>query len=205
MSDNVERLHRALVDAIHKSRGGDFEQPVTVSEIYQTLLPYRAARAAVGFEMNADYEYALLRLLAGEGGLARLEPIEVRESLRDELESPNPNVTLYRQFANCDVWVAPTSDTHAPDDWRDEEPDEPEFDDDDVTVVNQPPTALPASVGVQPQQCAFCGGDLPPGRFVNFCPHCGNDLAQRPCANCGEILEPMWKFCANCGTPVPSE
>src|SRR5687768_8744585 len=92
MDKNVERLHRALVDAIRTSRGEDFASPITVSEIYQKLLPYRAARAAVGFEMNADYEYALLRLLAGEGDLARLEPIEVQESLRAELESPNPNV-----------------------------------------------------------------------------------------------------------------
>jgi predicted RNA-binding Zn-ribbon protein involved in translation (DUF1610 family) len=201
--DNVERLHRALVAAIRQTRGDNFDQPVTVSEIYQTLLPYRAARTVVGFDMNADYEYALLRLLAGEGGLARLEPIEVRESLRNELESPNPNVALYRQYANCDVWVAPTFTGDSPAGWTAEEPDDPDFEeDDDVSIVNQPPTAVPVMASPLPQQCAFCGGELPAGRLLNFCPFCGNDLAQRPCSNCGEFLVPMWKFCANCGAPA---
>jgi hypothetical protein len=202
MDNNITRLHRALVDAIRSTRGDDFDQPVTVSEIYQRLLPYRAARAAVGFEMNADYEYALLRLLAGEGDLARLEPSEVRESLRSELDSPNPNVGLYRQYANCDVWVAPATVARDLEEPAEEE-NMPEPDDEDVSVVNQPPAAAPLGSATRQHQCAFCGGELPPGRFVNFCPFCGNDLSQRPCSNCGEILEPMWKFCANCGAPSP--
>jgi hypothetical protein len=103
---HLERLHAALVDALRASRNPPFEQPVTVAEIYQDLVPYRLVRVELGFEMNADYEHTLLRLLAGESELARLEPREAAEELRDELDSPNPNVGLFRKFAGCDVWIA---------------------------------------------------------------------------------------------------
>ena len=220
MDNNVERLHRALVDAIRTSRGEDFAHPITVSEIYQKLLPYRAARAAVGFEMNADYEYALLRLLAGEGDLARLEPIEVQESLRAELESPNPNVSLFRDYANCDVWLTPREEDddddvdihieHAPRNGTrfvpvdDDDDDEEIFTEDELAIEPEDDEEPHAAQAVpMPQtskhQCSFCGGDLPVGRLVNFCPYCGNDLTRRPCASCGEILDPMWRFCISCG------
>lgn len=224
MDTSVERLHRALVTAIAQARDGDLARPVTVSEIYQQLLPYRLARTAVGFDMNADYEYALLRLLAGEGNLARLEPGEVRETLRSELESANPNVSLFREYANCDVWVT------APPKWVFEMVDEPEpvipqYDasedeevellledevEEDVPPHSHVPQAAQAPVAPAAPQapqaavatCAFCHNDLPPGRLANYCPHCGHDLSERPCPACGEILEPMWRFCANCGTKV---
>ena len=221
MDNSVEKLHRALVTAIAQARDGDFNRPVTVSEIYQQLLPYRAARSAVGFEMNADYEYALLRLLSGEGNFARLEPGEVRETLRSELESPNPNVSLFREYANCDVWIT------APPKWVFEMVDEPdpvipqlseESDAEEIEIVLEdaveeeedasslsPP---PARVAAQPlpaaaiQHCAFCNGELPAGRLANFCPHCGSNQSQQPCPGCGELLEPSWRFCANCGTKI---
>jgi hypothetical protein len=232
MDKSVEKLHRAIVTAIRQARGDDFDQPVTVSEIYQQLVPYRTARAVIGFDMNADYEYALLRLLAGEGDFARLEPAEVREILRGELESPNPNVSLFREYANCDVWIA------APPAWLSDVLAEPELElpaaAEDVEVPElaeatparppeparaavpapaaapaapTPPPApapVPTIAGARPQECGFCGGELPPGRLVNFCPYCGNDLSRRPCPSCGEVLEPRWRFCANCGTPVES-
>lgn len=102
----VERLYAALTDAMRSGRPRAFDAPVTVAEIYQDLVPYRVVRATLGFELNADYEHALLQLLAGAGGLARLEPEEAAAELRDELRSPNPNVGLFRKFAACDVWIA---------------------------------------------------------------------------------------------------
>lgn len=103
--DIVARLHLALVQAL-RNRGPDaLDRPVTVAEIYQDLIPYRVARAVAGVELNADYEHALLRLFAGEGGRVRLEPATAREELLRELNSPNPNVSLYRKFAACDAWI----------------------------------------------------------------------------------------------------
>lgn len=104
----VEKVHACLADALRRSRPDPFGSPVTVAEIYQDLVPYRRIRTAVGFQMNADYEHTLLRLLAGEGGYARLEPSEARDELRAELAMPNPNVGLFRKYAACDVWITPT-------------------------------------------------------------------------------------------------
>jgi hypothetical protein len=104
----VERLHGLLAEALRRSRTEPFVAPVTVAEIYQDLVPYRAVRSSLGFHMNADYEHTLLRLLAGEGDRVRLDPPEARDELRSELDTPNPNVGLFRKFAACDVWVTAT-------------------------------------------------------------------------------------------------
>jgi len=53
--------------------------------------------------MNGDYEDALLRLLAGEGGFLILESEPALRDLRTELETSNPNTGLYREFAAIDV------------------------------------------------------------------------------------------------------
>jgi hypothetical protein len=47
--------------------------------------------------------------------------------------------------------------------------------------------------------CKFCGGTLPEGRAVTYCPNCGQNLAAKHCAGCGTELDPAWKFCVNCG------
>ncbi|MCI0435751.1 MAG: zinc ribbon domain-containing protein [Gemmatimonadetes bacterium] len=111
----VSRVHACLADAMRRTRLDPFGTPVTVAEIYQDLVPYRRIRSAVGFQMNADYEHTLLRLLSGEGGYARLEPSEARDELRAELESPNPNVGLFRKYAACDVWITPAELPPVPD------------------------------------------------------------------------------------------
>jgi hypothetical protein len=105
--DTLDRLYQRLADALQQSRREPFVAPVTVAEIYQELVPYRVVRDDVGFAMNADYEHALLRLLAGEGEWLRLEPGTAREMIVRELKSPNPNVSIYREYAGCDVWVRP--------------------------------------------------------------------------------------------------
>jgi hypothetical protein len=107
--DLVERMHACLAEALERTRPQPFGSPVTVAEIYQDLVPYRNVRTELGFDMNADYEHTLLRLLSGEADLARLEPSEARDELRRELDSPNPNVGLFRKFAACDVWIAARS------------------------------------------------------------------------------------------------
>lgn len=248
---SVVQLHRTLVDAIRRTRPGALDHPVTVAEIYQDLVPYRTARE-VGFAMNADYEYALLRLLAGEGDLARIEPREVRDKLRMELEAANPDVGLFRNYAACDVWVNVGDAEVSPEDeltlvldqlasWEEEfvgpaaamaaasQPPSPppivaEASEEETADVfeaeeGQPePSQRPrfeiatslaeTTEDTEPEaetaivSCTFCGGELPGGRMVNFCPFCGSDQSQQPCPACGEMLEPLWRFCISCGTRV---
>ena len=50
--------------------------------------------------------------------------------------------------------------------------------------------------------CRYCGGTLPDGRRLTFCPHCGQDLTIQQCPACGTELEIGWKFCTTCGRSV---
>jgi len=52
--------------------------------------------------------------------------------------------------------------------------------------------------------CRYCGGALPQGRRVTFCPHCGQNLAIQRCPACSTELELGWKFCTTCGRAVAS-
>ena len=52
--------------------------------------------------------------------------------------------------------------------------------------------------------CRYCGGALPQGRRVTFCPHCGQNLAVQRCPACSTELELGWKFCTTCGRAVTS-
>jgi hypothetical protein len=103
----VARLHEALVDEIRVRRPASLGAPFTVAEIYQELVPYRTHRDAIGAAMNGDYEHALLRLLAGEGGYVILDSEPARKRLEEELASPNPNTGIFREYAALDVKLNP--------------------------------------------------------------------------------------------------
>lgn len=104
MADQVlERFHRALIEEIQTQRPEYLTQPFTVAEIYQNLVPYGSHRDRIGVEMNGDYEDALVRLLAGEGGYLIVDSEPALESLQAELEAPNPNTGVYREYAAVDV------------------------------------------------------------------------------------------------------
>src|SRR5688500_16257838 len=76
------------------------------------------------------------------------------------------------------------------------------------SVSSPPPSpAAASSLGTMmnvpvPEGCRFCGGTLPEGREVIYCPHCGNNLSVSRCPACGSELETGWKFCATCGRSV---
>ncbi len=57
--------------------------------------------------------------------------------------------------------------------------------------------------GVSPRKgsapCAFCGGALPFGRAVIYCPHCGQNVGVVHCPSCGTELDVGWRFCITCG------
>ncbi len=48
-------------------------------------------------------------------------------------------------------------------------------------------------------RCGYCGGRLPAGRTVNYCPHCGQSQTFTRCPECQAELELGWKHCINCG------
>lgn len=224
-SDRVlERFHRVLIEEIRAHRPEYLTSPFTVAEIYQNLVPYGTHRDRIGVEMNGDYEDALLRLLAGEGGYLILDSEPALKQLRAELRSPNPNTGLYREYAAVDVRLNPTYLDLSPVAERElprglEEPAArarapaadlalAEAALDGLHVV--PPGAdvfprpgvAPAPEG--PRTCQWCRAELPPRQNLNFCPFCGTDLKVVPCGRCGEELEPEWRFCIACGAEVRS-
>ena len=72
-----------------------------------------------------------------------------------------------------------------------------------VEAARAAPAALSSMSGASlPEGCRFCGGTLPEGRAVVYCPHCGNNLSISRCPACGSELEKGWKFCVTCGRGV---
>ena len=213
MSDVLERFHKALVEEIRVRRPEYLQRPFTVAEIYQNLVPYGTHRDLIGVEMNGDYEDALIRMLAGEGGYLIMESEDALRLLRQELHESNPNVSAYREFAAVDVrlnpkllpkgdpgpsWVAISQ--------SDEEPSEEPLVSDEPVAPS--PSAAPAvakaddSPPVPHDACLWCREELPKKPNLHFCPWCGTDIRMIPCAACGEEIEPEWRFCIACGTEV---
>lgn len=222
LKDSVQRLHRYIVDALSR-RGDPYATAVTVSEIYQTLAPYRTVRSALGFEMNADYEHALVRLLSGLDGLTRLEPSQARDRLRKELESPNPDVTLYREYAACDVVLNPPSPQV---DWVREQLDEDvqmvlysdDLDEEDETQDAEESHATydtwtnsaDAQADAEPQleaDSTSAANDGVEMRRSATCGYCDAELPSarrlRFCPFCGadQTMQP----CGGCGEPLDPE
>jgi hypothetical protein len=64
---------------------------------------------------------------------------------------------------------------------------------------DEPAAAAPRTVRGPSAPCAYCGGELPVGRTVLFCPHCGQNVGVVHCPACGTELDVGWKFCISCG------
>jgi hypothetical protein len=64
---------------------------------------------------------------------------------------------------------------------------------------DEPAAAAPRTIRGPSAPCAYCGGELPVGRTVLFCPHCGQNVGVVHCPACGTELDVGWKFCISCG------
>ena len=50
------------------------------------------------------------------------------------------------------------------------------------------------------QRCIHCGFPLQQG--FAFCPGCSMSLKTTECPACGQKVDPVWKACAYCGSPL---
>ena len=107
--DDLDRLFRQLVDALTAKNPERVTAPFQISELYQSILPYRTFKKQLGFECSEDYEMAVLRLFAGEAAYATVEPDEVREQLILEAQAVNPNPGAFREFAAARVKLNETA------------------------------------------------------------------------------------------------
>ena len=104
--DDLDRIFRRLVQVLRASYPQYLSAPFNTEELYQVVVPYRHHRQELGIETNQDYEMALMRLLSGERGYLVVDR-DMRESLTAELESSNPDTSLFRAFNDRTVTVAP--------------------------------------------------------------------------------------------------
>src|ERR671934_1793005 len=103
--DDLDRMFRRLVQNIRNGYPEYLAHPFEVSELYQHLIPYRHDRRELGIDTNQDYEVALCRLLSGERGYLVVDDV-MRDAIRGELSTPNPNTAIFREFAAARVSLA---------------------------------------------------------------------------------------------------
>jgi hypothetical protein len=210
-TSDVERFFRQIVRNLAVSDPARLHRPMPLSDIRESIVPYRANRRALQLESSEDYELVLLRLCAGEGGFARTEPEEARAEFVAQIESSNPDLTIsYRHEKamvslepklvaqalkpKSDLAFAPPSSPLPPP--AEVSPPAPDLSLEPYETV---PESEPAPAG---SRCDHCGGNLPVGRTVKFCPHCGANQSPPRCPECKAELEPGWRHCIICGLPV---
>ena len=207
--DDLDRLFQRLVANIRNGHAEYLSVPFTVAELHDTLVPYRHYRRDLGIETNQDYEAAVTRLIAGERGYIRADE-SMQQRLKKEIASPHADPGLFREYASARISLVPEavknlgvpipsqnsggySGSRRPPSGRDG---------DGATATNEGTTsfAMPALSSMEiPEGCRYCGGTLPEGRAITYCPNCGQNLAVKHCAGCGAELDPAWKFCVSCG------
>lgn len=256
--DELDRLYRLLVDNIKAQHPELLTRPFEVADIYQSVLPYRLHRRALGMETNSDYEMTLLRLLSGERGYI-IGDDEMQDAFRRELATMNPDPGAFRPYAQSHVALAadalrrleqgggaagaatgrgmptpaatptvqpragasqgfapPAPPAAAP---RPPMPPMPPMPPAPAAIPSAPPSARapvtnpsqPHTMSAPPRsttaealggRCRYCSGELPAGRRLTYCPHCGQNLTVQHCPACNTELEVGWKFCTTCGRGV---
>ncbi len=231
---DIERLFRHLTRTLQAVDPARLQQPVSVAELVSRFVPYRTSRRALGVESSEDYELLLLRFASGEGGFANTEPDPVRRRFASEVKSPNPDLSVLREFRDAvfvlqpiplarvlsgqsedDAYAPPPHPAPAPPPelveavaQMDAESDVIEplpFDAvrtiaplEEVELV--PVVEAPLVPVAAAPRCSYCGGSLPAGRAVHFCPHCGQSQMVGQCPKCKAEVEYGWKHCVSCGT-----
>ena len=228
----VEKFFRRLVSTLAASNPARLQGPLLLDDITGSILPYRTHRRALEFDTVEDYEGVLLRLCAGEGDLVWTEPEDARKRFVAESRSNNPDLTALYAFENVYLsfqpepllWAlapdpradyAPPPAPEPPPSGPEPEPAPVDAGADEPALVlgaarpEMPPPLQEPDVdeveeAVEPPRptCLYCGGSLPTGRAVNFCPHCGQSQTRILCPECRSEVEPGWRHCVNCGAAV---
>jgi predicted RNA-binding Zn-ribbon protein involved in translation (DUF1610 family) len=195
---DLERLFRQLVLNLRATDPARLRRPLELADIRDGILPYRANRRAMQLETSEDYEVALMRLCAGEAGLARTDPYEVQLEFASELDSSNPDLGLIQRQQKAVLYLDQDAVARVFDSSQDLAfaPRDPLAGRERISKKTPPPREKVETAAVR---CSRCEGALPAGRVVNFCPQCGQDLRQRRCPQCKTELEPDWKHCVSCG------
>jgi len=176
--DDLDRLGFRLSRIIRSQFPQFASQGFTLIDLEERLLPFKDARREMADGGAESWERAMLRLLAGERGVIRADP-ELQASCRQALSMPSPTLAFVRVWSTSVLTASIT------------EPG------------NAEPT--PTAREISKRGCRYCGGHLPDGRSVTFCPHCGLDLTKRQCPACCTELDAGWRFCVTCGRSADAD
>jgi hypothetical protein len=193
--DALDRMFHTLVKAIRAKNPALLTSPFTVGDLHQQILPYRHFRRDLQLETNQEYELVLMELLTGARGYLDVDD-RLRDQLSKELASPSPEPSRVREFADAQVSVSAVAEAMGPSGGT------------PAAGHAAQSAPMPASAVATPEasndsgSCRYCGGALPPGRAMNYCPHCGQNLQVLNCTACGAEVEAGWKFCVSCGKGV---
>ena len=216
MSD-LHRLFSLIVTNIAAIDASRLYSPMTIWDLMQRVAPYRSSRRHLDVVTSEEYELLILRLAAGEEGLARLEPPETLARFRKELAGLHPDlhILVFEEAATLTLARDAVAGVLGGRPERGFAPPE--------AHTPPPPAPVPAPPGeaahqppieeveileweapgeVHSDRCGFCGGTLPVGRAVNFCPHCGQSLRALHCPQCNEEIELGWRHCVACGAAL---
>lgn len=194
--DALDQMFRVLVRTLRAKQPALLSAPFTVGELHQQILPYRHFRRELGLETNQEYELVLMELLTGARGYLDVDE-RLRDELGKELTAPSPEPSRVREFADAHVAI----DAAALSAVAGEAPGVSGQRADERPAASVAKTvAAPANAAsTGALRCRYCAGDLPSGRVLHFCPHCGQNLQVRNCPACGAEVEAGWKFCVACG------
>lgn len=221
--DALDLLFRRLV--LTARTADALARPIALGELMDTLVPYKAARRDGLLETNDDYLHAIMQLVAGERELVFADDL-MQDDLRNELASTNPDLGILRTYRNATVRLSTTAvarvlggDMQV--DLRPSTPiDVSAVQEETVAQASEPvaepvapvapvapvelvaPPATPTPVvphATHTHDCPYCAQELPVGRDVRYCPHCGINLKTRRCPGCSSEIDSAWKFCVTCG------
>lgn len=207
---DLERFFRQLVRNLAATDPARLRRPLPLTDIRDSIVPYRANRRALQLESSEDYELVLMQLCAGEGGFATTDPADVRALFAEEVRSANPDLGILHlhEHAVVSLEAKPLAEAldPKPDDLAFAPPGhlpDPRVDEPSVLALSAPEAfpadSAPAAESGASHHCSSCGELLPSHRVIHFCPHCGSHQSQEGCPACGSEVEPGWRHCVTCG------
>jgi hypothetical protein len=212
--NDVQRLFRCLVRTLASATPERLHDAFRIAELHEQILPYRRFRRELRLEAIEDYEMAILRLLAGEGGLASVEPEEVRDLLAHEARAINPSPGVFRGYGEATVRLDAAAVEHLlreEEAWAPPDSTRPHRAGAAEAAGEAAPLAEPPALATEPPDAADATAISMPERAVLSpedeaaisSPILGLTLPR--CPSCQETL-PIWRtvaFCPFCGERIP--
>jgi hypothetical protein len=204
VTDALEGLFAVLARHVYGAQLAT--QPIAVADVVSRWLPYAEVRAAISVPTREEYDVLLMRLLSGEGGYVFADEA-LQDDLRREVAAQHPDRTALQAYGAARITLAraalqrvleledgalPPPPSAAP-----ARPSRP-F----TSPVPDPTAPAPAPRTAMRAACQYCGGALPSGRTVRYCPHCGLDVLTVRCTGCSAELDASWRYCVACGRAV---